>query len=93
MRPENLSTSNTLHNHLKGLKNIPRTMGLMKDGKGRLADWQSLVKVCLRVWDVSPVLSVLKFTFHAAMLRDSLSELHRAGEVEVVKKVDCIHLA
>ncbi|KAF8890007.1 muts domain V-domain-containing protein [Gymnopilus junonius] len=71
MRAENLTTANALHNHLKGVKNVPRIMGLMKDGKAKLADWQGLVK----------------FTFHATMLRDSLSELHRASEVKVIKKL------
>ncbi|KDR82897.1 hypothetical protein GALMADRAFT_220895 [Galerina marginata CBS 339.88] len=71
MRSENVATANILHNHLKGVKNIPRVMGLMKDGKAKLTDWQCLVK----------------FTFHATMLRDSLSELHKASNVDVVKKL------
>jgi DNA mismatch repair protein MSH5 len=34
-----------MHNHLKGLKNVPRLLGLMKDGRAKLSDWQGLVKV------------------------------------------------
>ncbi|KAF9554712.1 hypothetical protein CPC08DRAFT_744416 [Agrocybe pediades] len=71
MLSENVTTSLTIHNHLKGIKNMPRIMGLLKDGKGKLADWQGLVK----------------FTFHATMLRDSVSELHQASKVEVLRKL------
>ena len=45
LRSENLVTANTMHNHLKGLKNVPRILGLMKDGRAKLSDWQGLVKV------------------------------------------------
>ena len=45
LHPENLVTSNAMHNHLKGLKNMPRVLGLMKDGRVKLSDWQALVKV------------------------------------------------
>ncbi|KAF8194135.1 hypothetical protein BJ912DRAFT_924219 [Pholiota molesta] len=57
---------------LFGIKNMPRTMSLMKDGKAKLTDWQGLVK----------------FTFHATMLRDSLSELYQGTNVTVVQKID-----
>ncbi|KAF9476534.1 hypothetical protein BDN70DRAFT_863087 [Pholiota conissans] len=70
-KPENITTANTLHSHLKGIKNMPRTMSLMKDGKAKLTDWQGLVK----------------FTFHATMLRDSLSELYQGGNVAIVQKL------
>ncbi|KAF5315435.1 hypothetical protein D9619_007366 [Psilocybe cf. subviscida] len=69
--PENISTVNSLQNHLKGIKNLPRTMNLMKEGKGKITDWQNLVK----------------FTYHATMLRGSLSELHQASGVTIVKKL------
>ncbi|CAA7258834.1 unnamed protein product [Cyclocybe aegerita] len=71
VRPENLSSASLLRTHLKGLKNIPRIMGLMRTGKSKLVDWQGLVK----------------FTYHATMLRDSLSELHEASGIDVVKKL------
>lgn len=45
LRSENVATSNTMHNHLKGLKNVPRLLGLIKDGRAKLSDWQGLVKV------------------------------------------------
>lgn len=46
VRPENVVVANVMHKHLNGIKNIPRIMALMKDGKARLMDWQGLVKVC-----------------------------------------------
>lgn len=45
LRPDNLTTMNTMHAHLKGTKNVPRILGLMKSGKAKTSDWQSLVKV------------------------------------------------
>jgi len=45
MPSENIVTSNAMHNHLKGFKNTPRILGLMKDGHAKLSDWQGLVKV------------------------------------------------
>jgi len=38
MRSENIVTSNAMHNHLKGFKNAPRILGLMKDGHTKLSD-------------------------------------------------------
>jgi DNA mismatch repair protein MSH5 len=45
LRSENIVTSNAMHNLLKGFKNVPRLLGLMKDGRAKLLDWQGLVKV------------------------------------------------
>lgn len=88
MRSENIATAIQLHNHLKGIKNIPRIMNLLKDGKGRVSEWQGLVKVrvpSIHSWIQDS--SVGQFTFHATMLRDSLSELHKASQVELTSKV------
>uniref|UniRef100_A0A8H7Y3V9 DNA mismatch repair proteins mutS family domain-containing protein n=1 Tax=Psilocybe cubensis TaxID=181762 RepID=A0A8H7Y3V9_PSICU len=71
VRPENVAVANVMHKHLKGIKNMPRIMSLMKDGKARLMDWQGLVK----------------FTFSVTMLRDSLSELYSPDHVEIIKKL------
>jgi DNA mismatch repair protein MSH5 len=39
-----------MHNHLKGIKNVPRMLGLLKMGRAKLSDWQGLVKVsCFQV--------------------------------------------
>lgn len=46
LRPENLATSASMHNHLKGIKNVPRILSCLKNGKAKLTDWQGLVKVC-----------------------------------------------
>ncbi|THV00846.1 hypothetical protein K435DRAFT_750810 [Dendrothele bispora CBS 962.96] len=68
---ENLSIINSLHGHLKGIKNIPRMLGILKTGHAKVSDWQGLVK----------------FTVICVMLKETLSELHDAGSIEIVKKV------
>ncbi|KAJ7761594.1 DNA mismatch repair protein MutS [Mycena maculata] len=67
---ENLVPAYAMHGHLKGIKNVPRILQIMRSGKAKMSDWQGLVK----------------FTFHSAMLRDNLTELHQASGVEIVKK-------
>ncbi|KAK0187908.1 DNA mismatch repair protein MutS [Armillaria mellea] len=71
MRVENVGSTSSLNGHLKGIKNVPRMLGILKDGRGKISDWQGLVK----------------FTFHCAMLKDALAELHAASHVDVVKKL------
>ncbi len=46
INPENITVAKTLHTHLKGIKNTPRIVSIMKVGKAKLQDWQGLVKVC-----------------------------------------------
>ncbi|KAJ7069760.1 DNA mismatch repair protein MutS [Mycena amicta] len=71
MSSENLVTASTMQGHLKGIKNVPRILEVMRSGKAKTSDWQGLVK----------------FIFHSAMLRENLSELHLSGGVEIVKKL------
>ena len=51
LRPENLATAGVMHAQLKGIKNIPKILAVMKAGRARISDWQSLVKVsrCLEI--------------------------------------------
>ncbi|KAH9841446.1 DNA mismatch repair protein MutS [Rhodofomes roseus] len=70
VRPDNQAAAGSMHSHLKGIKNVPRILGIMRAGKDRVSDWQCLVK----------------FTFHSLMLRDAMGELCHAGHVEIVKK-------
>ncbi|KAI0917200.1 hypothetical protein AcW1_007543 [Taiwanofungus camphoratus] len=78
LRPENLVTAGAMHAHLKGIKNIPRILGVMRAGRAKVSDWQGLVK----------------FTFHILMLRDALAELSQAIGVEIVKKlIDALEVA
>ncbi|KAF4590716.1 MutS protein msh5 [Pleurotus pulmonarius] len=69
--PENLLTSGVMRKHLKGIKNMPQISNTLKVGRGKLSDWQGLVK----------------FTFHATMLREAISELQHSAYVPVVKKL------
>lgn len=88
VHPENHSSVAAMHVHLKGIKNVPRTLTALRSGKAKLWDWQAIVKVRYR----SPLKSVAaahsaQFAFHTVMLRDALSELSHAGHVPVVRKV------
>ncbi|KAI9058149.1 hypothetical protein FKP32DRAFT_1582301 [Trametes sanguinea] len=71
IRPDNITTASSMHGHLQGTKNIPRVLTAMKAGKAKVSDWQGLVK----------------FAFHALLLRDALAELNHAGGVEIVRKL------
>ncbi|CAL1712854.1 unnamed protein product [Somion occarium] len=71
MHPDNLTLATTMHNHLQGIKNIPKTMKALKVGKAKLSDWQSVVK----------------FAFHSVMLNNSLPELSRSGDIDILRKL------
>lgn len=71
MRLENIATGTLMHSHLKGIKNMPRILSVLRTGRGKLADWQGFVK----------------FTFHTTMLRDTLMELRHANGVDIIKKL------
>ncbi|KAM5533149.1 hypothetical protein V8D89_013197 [Ganoderma adspersum] len=71
LRPDNTSTKNAMQGHLNGTKNVPRIFGVIRTGKAKVSDWQALVK----------------FAFHALLLRDALSELKGASGIEIVRKL------
>ncbi|KAI0662083.1 DNA mismatch repair protein MutS [Cubamyces menziesii] len=71
IRPDNATTAMSMHGHLQGMKNIPKILVSMKAGKAKVSDWQGLVK----------------FAYHALLLRDSLAELNHGAGVEVVRKL------
>ncbi|KAL1682284.1 DNA mismatch repair protein MutS [Schizophyllum commune] len=71
LSPDNNSPVRSMHGHLKGIKNVPRILATIKSGGATLVEWQGLVK----------------FTFHATMIREALTELHGVGHIEVVKKL------
>lgn len=45
VRGENSPVADAMHTQLKGLKNVMRSFGIVKAGKGTTTDWQVLVKV------------------------------------------------
>lgn len=45
IRPENLTIVTSIHGHLLGIKNVPKTMEAMKSGKVKISDWQAIMKV------------------------------------------------
>jgi len=44
-RSDNITTANTMHGHLKGIKNMPKILKALESGKAKLSDWQGIVKV------------------------------------------------
>ncbi|KAH9932680.1 DNA mismatch repair protein MutS [Epithele typhae] len=68
VRPDNIVTAEAMHGHLAGIKNVPKVLAALRSGKGKRSDWQGLVK----------------FAFHALLLRDAVLELHRASNVQIV---------
>jgi hypothetical protein len=95
LKPENQPTSNTLHGHLKGIKNVPRMLGVLKTDRAKVPDWQGLLKVCHNLVAADRSLlyhhSLEKFTIICVLLKETLSELHSASHVEIVKKVRVRH--
>lgn len=69
--PENIPIASAMHSHLKGIKNVPRILGMMKSGKARITEWQGLVK----------------FIIYSALLRESLGDLQDAHRVEIVRQL------
>lgn len=45
LRAENLPVVSALQSQLQGITNIPKTLGFLRSGKGKISDWQALVKV------------------------------------------------
>lgn len=45
IRPENIVTTDAMHSHLKGLKNMPRILKMLGSGRAGTNEWQGLVKV------------------------------------------------
>ncbi|KAG6890840.1 hypothetical protein C0995_003273 [Termitomyces sp. Mi166 len=58
LRPENLVSVGVLHSHLKGIKNVPRMLSVLKSGRAKVSDWQGLVKVAI---SLTTALDVVKF--------------------------------
>jgi len=62
---ENLATADIMQDHLRGVKNMPRTLRIMKSGRAKVSDWQALVKVsviiCRRYWLTHPRAFSLRF--------------------------------
>jgi DNA mismatch repair protein MSH5 len=91
LRSENLVTSDVMHNHLKGLKNMPCILGLMKGGRAKLSDSQGLVKVKSfpPFWDdamkLKPFLSSLR-SVYLTMLQDAMSELHEGNDIDILRE-------
>ncbi|KAJ4468951.1 muts domain V-domain-containing protein [Lentinula lateritia] len=71
LRLENVTTVTTLRGHLKGIKNVPRILSVLRSGKAKFVEWQGLVK----------------FTVLCAMLKETLTELYEASGLDIVQKL------
>lgn len=87
--PNNITTADDIQGHLSGIKNAPRVFKMLKSGRGKIKDWQGVVQVRTATASISSIKidSSIQFAFHAAMIRDSLTELIHANHVDVLKKV------
>ena len=46
VRGENMILAETIHGQLKGLKDVPRSLAIVRAGKAGTREWQAMVKVC-----------------------------------------------
>ncbi|VDC00678.1 unnamed protein product [Peniophora sp. CBMAI 1063] len=70
-RPENFDIAFIMHNHLKGMKPVPKVLTSIRAGRATAMEWQGL----------------MKFSYDSTMLRDKLSELSGGADVEIVRKL------
>ncbi|KAF9644907.1 hypothetical protein BDM02DRAFT_3157041 [Thelephora ganbajun] len=45
VNPDNITTADDIQGHLSGIKNTPRTLKMLKSGRGKVKDWQGAVEV------------------------------------------------
>jgi hypothetical protein len=45
--PDNITTAGDIQGHMSGIKNTPRAFKMLKSGRGKVQDWQGVVKVRL----------------------------------------------
>ena len=65
---------------------------MLKSGRGKVKDWQGAVEVrtiasALHAISYTKLDSFPQFAFHAAMIRDSVTELIHANHVDLLKTV------
>ena len=90
MRPENLTIANSMHNHLHGIKNVPKTVETIKSGKAKILDWQAIMKVSTPSagsrFSINPH-GCFQFAYYSVLLRDALSELSNTSGIDILRKV------
>ena len=89
VNPDNMTTADEIQGHLSGIKNTPRILKMLKSGKAKIGDWQGAVEVRTKTAAAlcTEIVPVTQFAFHAAMIRDSVTELIHANQVDLLKKV------
>ncbi|KAF8706857.1 ATPase domain of DNA mismatch repair MUTS family, partial [Rhizoctonia solani] len=69
--PENMSAASTIRANLRGLCQMPKTMALLRTGRGRLPEWRG----------------VAKFAYHVNLLKDAVRELSDYENIGAVNQV------
>ncbi|GAB1523312.1 hypothetical protein RhiTH_006444 [Rhizoctonia solani] len=72
--PENMSAASTIRANLRGLCQMPKTMALLRTGRGRLPEWRG----------------VAKFAYHVNLLKDAVRELSDYENIGAVNQVRVI---
>ncbi|CAE6476796.1 unnamed protein product [Rhizoctonia solani] len=68
---ENVNTASNVRSNLRGLCQVPRTMGLLRTGRGRLSEWRGIAK----------------FAYHVNLLKDIVRELNNCESILAINQL------
>ncbi|CAE6481023.1 unnamed protein product [Rhizoctonia solani] len=71
---ENKNTVSSIQTNLSGLCQVPKTMTLLRTGRGRLSEWRG----------------VAKFAYHVNLLKDTVRELRNCENIGAIDQVNFI---
>ncbi|KAH7334893.1 muts domain V-domain-containing protein [Rhizoctonia solani] len=71
---ENVNTASNVRSNLRGLCQVPKTMALLRTGRGRLSEWRG----------------VAKFAYHVNLLKDTVRELSNWESIGAIDQVSSI---
>ncbi|KAG8716370.1 MutS protein msh5, partial [Ceratobasidium sp. 423] len=68
---ENMNTASNIRDNLRGLCQVPKTMALLRTGRGRLPEWRG----------------VAKFAYHVNLLKDTTRELSNRENIGAIDQL------
>ncbi|CAE6415963.1 unnamed protein product [Rhizoctonia solani] len=68
---ENKNTVSNIRANLSGLCQVPKTMALLRAGRGRLSEWRGIAK----------------FAYHVNLLKDNVRELRNREDIEAIDQL------
>ncbi|CAE6458314.1 unnamed protein product, partial [Rhizoctonia solani] len=68
---ENMNTASDIRANLRGLCQVPKTMALLRTGRGRLSEWRG----------------VAKFAYHVNLLKDTVRELSNRENIQAIDQL------